>query len=391
MDHQRIFIFSFFALLAFVTYELYAVLAPFLTPIAWAILLAFLAHPALIALNRAIRSRSLCALLITLIIALGVILPAVSLSAVLAREAQSLYVTLSHVSGSDDLARASDWIQGTRPGAKLATALATHGIKLEDEVRKIGIVSVTTVSNYLVKHGGAAASNVASFMFHFVIAMLTLFYLLRDGESWYDGIRALTPLEEADKLAVFESLRLTLSAVMRGLMLTALLDGLALGLGYLVLGVPYWELLSLLTAAAGLLPIGGTALVWLPIAGYLAFTAGWAPAILLMAWAAVVLALVDNVVKPLAMGHGTGLPTVALFFGLAGGVEAYGPLGIFAGPAIIAVFASLLHVYRRTYIEEETLAGATSESTPPDASSVLVETTTVVIPDPVSSGAAKLT
>jgi predicted PurR-regulated permease PerM len=384
MDHQRIFVFSFFALLAFITYELYAVLAPFLTPIAWAILLAFLAHPALVALNRIVRSRSLCALVITLMIALGVILPAVSLSAVLAREAQSLYATLSHVSGGDNLARASDWIQSTRPGAKLAATLASHGIKLEDEIRTIGIVSLKTVSNYLVKHGGAAASNVASFLFHFVIAMLTLFYLLRDGESWYDGIRELTPLEEDDKLAVFDNLRLTLSAVMRGLMLTALLDGLALGLGYLTLGVPYWELLALLTAAAGLLPIGGTALVWIPIAGYLAFTVGWTPAILLVAWAALVLALVDNVVKPLAMGHGTGLPTVALFFGLAGGVEAYGPLGIFAGPAIIALFASLLHVYRRTYVVEE-ITPATASEAPfaTGSAAVIVET--------IPAGVSKLT
>jgi predicted PurR-regulated permease PerM len=60
----------------------------------------------------------------------------------------------------------------------------------------------------------------------------------------------------------------------------------------------------------------------------------------------------DNVVKPAAMRHGTNLPTLALFFGLAGGIEAYGPIGIFAGPALIAVFAVLLRVYRRTYVSE---------------------------------------
>ena len=53
--------------------------------------------------------------------------------------------------------------------------------------------------------------------------------------------------------------------------------------------------------------------------------------------------------EPIAMRHGTGLPTVALFFGLAGGIEAYGPLGLFAGPAVIAIFGALLQVYRRTY------------------------------------------
>jgi predicted PurR-regulated permease PerM len=190
------------------------------------------------------------------------------------------------------------------------------------------------------------------FLFHFSIALITFFYLVRDGERYYESLRELTPLHDADKAAIFETLRLTLSSVMRGLMVSSLLDGVTLGIGYLVLGVPYWELLAILTAIAGLLPIGGTALVWLPAAGYLLYTSGWTAAIVLAVWAALTLAVVDNVIKPLAMGHGSGLPTIALFFGLAGGIEAYGALGIFAGPAVIAVFAALLRVYRRTYVTE---------------------------------------
>jgi len=49
------------------------------------------------------------------------------------------------------------------------------------------------------------------------------------------------------------------------------------------------------------------------------------------------------------MRHGTTLPTLALFFGIAGGLSAFGPIGLFAGPAIVAVFAALMRVYRRTY------------------------------------------
>jgi predicted PurR-regulated permease PerM len=137
---------------------------------------------------------------------------------------------------------------------------------------------------------------------------------------------------------------------MRGLMLTALLDGVSIGLGYLVCGVPYWALLALATAAGGLLPVGGTAIIWIPVAVYLIFQTGWGTAILLAVWATIALAIIDNFVKPIAMRHGTELSTLALFFGLAGGLEAFGPLGIFAGPAIMAVFAALLKVYRRTYV-----------------------------------------
>jgi predicted PurR-regulated permease PerM len=141
------------------------------------------------------------------------------------------------------------------------------------------------------------------------------------------------------------------------------LDGVTLGLGYLVCGVPYWAFLALLTAAAGLLPFGGTALVWVPVMIYLGYSSTWVSAIGLGIWSMVALAIIDNFIKPLAMRHGTGLPTLALFFGLAGGIEAYGPIGIFAGPAVIAIFAALLRVYERTYVTDS--AGEVIAVAPP--------------------------
>jgi predicted PurR-regulated permease PerM len=362
MDRERIIVLFFFGFLAVITYELYAVLSPFVMPIAWAILLAFLAHPALIVLNRRIKSRTTCAFLLTVVVALGVVLPAVWLSARLVHEAQTLYAGISAVATKGGLHRTSDWIRNTRPGAWIDTILARRGVKLDDEVHFLAIQGAKATSDYIVANGGAVASNVASFLFHFGIALLTFFYLLRDGESYYEGLRELTPLHEEDKAAVFETLRITLSSVMRGLMLTALLDGVSLGLGYLVLGVPYWALLAILTAAAGLLPIGGTAVVWVPIAIYLAFAVGWGYAVAMALWATITLAIVDNFIKPIAMRHGTGLPTLALFFGLAGGIEAYGPLGIFAGPAVVAIFAALLRVYRRTYVSEDAAIVIASET-----------------------------
>jgi predicted PurR-regulated permease PerM len=364
MDRERIIVLFFFGLLALITYELYAVIAPFITPIVWAILLAFLVHPALVWLNRWIKSRSTCALLITLVVAMGVLVPAVWLSTSLVREAQGLYAGLPQAANQGGLASASTWIRGTRPGAWLDALLTRHGIRLDDGIRYLSTEGVKATSDYIVKHVGSVAGNIVLYIFHFAIALTTFFYLLRDGESYYEVLRNLTPLHEEDKAAVFDTLRLTLSAVMRGLMLTALLDGFVLGLAYLMLGVPYWALLATLSAMGGLLPIGGTALVWVPVTGYLVFTAGWGPAIALIIWAAAALAVIDNFVKPLAMGHGTGLPTVALFFGLAGGIEAYGPLGIFAGPAVIAVFAALLRVYQRVYFHEAVAAAEAASPLP---------------------------
>jgi predicted PurR-regulated permease PerM len=69
----------------------------------------------------------------------------------------------------------------------------------------------------------------------------------------------------------------------------------------------------------------------------------------MLVWDLVVVGVIDNLLKPLTIGQGSGLPAVALFFGITGGLEVYGPLGLFAGPAVIAVFAALIRVYRRSY------------------------------------------
>jgi predicted PurR-regulated permease PerM len=351
MNQERIVQVFFFGFLALITWELYQVFEPFLMPIAWAILLAFLAHPALIELDRHLHSRTTSALLITIIVALGVVLPAVWLSERLISEAQTLYGAISGLSTKGGLDRIGAWLRETTMGARLEDMLARHGIRLDDEIKTVVAQSAKVISDYVLAHGTSAASNVAGYLLHFGIALLTFFYLLRDGESYYESLVALTPLHAQDKAAIFDTLRSTLSSVMRGLMLTAVLDGVTIGLGYLVLGVPYWAFLALLTAAAGLLPFGGTTLVWVPVLIYLAYASTWASVIGLAVWSMIALAIIDNFIKPLAMRHGTGLPTLALFFGLAGGIEAYGPIGIFAGPAVIAIFAALLRVYERTYVD----------------------------------------
>ncbi|HVA39807.1 MAG TPA: AI-2E family transporter, partial [Candidatus Binataceae bacterium] len=143
--------------------------------------------------------------------------------------------------------------------------------------------------------------------------------------------------------------RTMLSSTVRGLLLTALFEGALLGAGYLVTGIPDWPLLGAVSGAAGLLPIGGTALVWVPATIYLWFNAGWGWAVALLVWGIIVVGVIDNLLKPMTIGQGSGLPAIALFFGITGGLEVYGPLGIFAGPAVIAIFAALIRVYRRSY------------------------------------------
>jgi len=349
VDRERIIQVFFFGFLALMAYELYALLSPFLMSIAWAILLAFMAHPAQLELRKFIKSRTWTAVIITIAVATGVIWPAIWLSAKLANEAQTLIAQANDFVKNGGMARVNDFMQSSPYLAPILHRYGGAGVDLNTDGPKLLMQGAQGTSEFLIKNLSGVAKNVVAAIIDFSIVLMVFFYLLRDGEDYYKNLRELTPLHDDDKAVVFDTLTSTLSAVMRGLLLTALMQGFTIGIGLLFTGVPYWAFLAVLSAACGLLPFGGTAIVWGPAVLYLGYFSGWTMAIVLTIWSLFWIAIIDNLIKPLAMRHGTGLPTIALFFGIAGGLEAYGPIGIFAGPAIISVFASLLRVYRRTY------------------------------------------
>jgi predicted PurR-regulated permease PerM len=350
MDRERIVQLFFFGFLALMAYLLYQLLTPFLVPILWAMLLSFLFHPLAVETERFVRSRSLAAVLITLATAAIVIVPAIWFTVRLAQEAETLSAVISaKVSAGDLNQQFNDWMAHIPLHDRLGRLLQHMNLSVEKDLPAVAMRGAQLLSQYMANHVGDMARNVMAFIWDFLILLFTLFYFLRDGESYYEGLRSLAPMHEEDQRAVFETLSATLSSVMRGMMVTAALQAVVIGLGLVIFGVPYWAFLSILTAVFGIFPLGGTAWVWVPAAAYIAYASGWTPAIGLVIWCSVAVAAIDNFIKPWAMRHGTELPTLALFLGIAGGLTAYGPLGIFAGPAVISVFMALLKAFRRTY------------------------------------------
>jgi predicted PurR-regulated permease PerM len=346
MDRERIAYIFFFGFLALMGYELYLLLSPFLVPIVWAMLLAFIAHPALLQLERLIRSRTAAALLITAILALVIAVPTAWLSSKLAMEATR--VSLGQFVHQGGFAQAGSQALHSDTIASIESWLEQQGLRIQDVQHWMEKAS-TYLTGYFTANVATLARNLVTFVIDVVIMLFSFFYLLRDGEDYFEFVRALTPLTDEDKAMVFDTLSTMLSSTMRGLLLTALLEGTLLCLGYLVTGVPNALLLGAASGAAGLLPIGGTAFIWVPAVIYLWVTSGWGWAVVLLVWGVIVVGVIDNLLKPITIGQGSGIPAVALFFGITGGLEVYGPLGLFAGPAVIAVFAALIRVYRRSY------------------------------------------
>ena len=145
-----------------------------------------------------------------------------------------------------------------------------------------------------------------------------------------------------NKEVVFQRLAGTVSAVVRGLVVTGGVQGILAGAAFWTLGVPYPLFLGLLIAFLALIPIGGAVLVWLPSAAYLFFSGSWGKALTLFLWGALVISMVDNFLKPLLIGEKTKLPTLFLFLAILGGLVFYGFIGVFLGPVILALFLTFV-------------------------------------------------
>jgi predicted PurR-regulated permease PerM len=193
--------------------------------------------------------------------------------------------------------------------------------------------------------------------------LFTLFFLFRDGpHTWVTIFRAI-PLEEEHKAKIFERLNTTMKAVVRGTLLTAVAQGATAGVTYYLLGVPFSVFLGALSGLLSLLPVGGTAIVWAPVALYLLLSGAVAKGLILIGVGAVLVGLMDNLLQPLLVGGKARLPVLPLFLASLGGLAYFGFLGLFLGPVLLAVVLVTFVIYQEEYQQQGNgmIIGVTSD------------------------------
>jgi len=353
---NQLFVFFFFAAFIFLLYQLYRVFSAFLTPIAWAAILALVFYPLYLLVLRRWKGRSTAAAAaLTILVSACVVIPTVSLSSVVASQSVGLYQQLSAYVSSGKLNETVQGLRESRPG-RMVQRLNRQGWEID--VGEILRGSAERISNFVVAQVTAVARNIASFLLNFTIMVFTLFFFFRDGERMYRGLRDLIPMDPEHKDVIFYRLYDTLSAVMRGMVATAVVQGILTWIGLLLVGVPYAAFLGVLAGFLSLIPIAGPAAVWVPCSIYLALTGDLMRAGILVAYGSLVISLADNILKPLLIGERTHLPTIFLFFGILGGVDAYGFLGIFLGPVLLGAVVAFLNIYKEEYATAESTPGA---------------------------------
>ncbi len=346
MTREQLFAVFFFSFLLFLLYQFYRIVSPFIVPLTWAALMALMFYPAQTTLTTLLRGRQAAAasILTTAVIAV-VIVPMVVVVTLLANESVELFGQATEMLRNEELPHLIDRLRSWIP---LSVQAYMEPYITELDLKSLGLSGANVVSGFIATQLASTAMNVASFLMNLFLMAFALFFFFRDGPRLVSSIRDIVPMEPELKTLLLERLNETLSAVVQGTLVTAAAQGLLAGLGYWVLGVPFAVFLGCLTALLALLPFG-TPLAWGTVAAYLAFSGGYGRAILMAIWGIVGIGTIDNVVRPLIIGGKTSIPTVLLFFGILGGLQAYGLLGVFLAPTVIAILAAFARVYKERY------------------------------------------
>ena len=193
---------------------------------------------------------------------------------------------------------------------------------------------------------GSVISGIMSFILFIIIVVFSLFYFLDHGREIKNTFMEALPLKSAHKDALLNKLKQTITAVVGGNISTALLQGLAGGVIFFILGIPLALFWGLLMAVFAFIPAVGPAVIWLPAAVLLMIMGSGVKGIILIVYCVLVLGYIDNFLKPKLIGDKIKLSSFWIFLGVLGGLQMFGILGLFFGPIILALVITCLEIYR---------------------------------------------
>jgi predicted PurR-regulated permease PerM len=327
---KLIFLASLFAIAAGLAF---LVAWPFLNAIVLAVILAVILQPLFQRLAGVLHP-NWAALLTLFLLLLIVVVPLVLIFALVQNEAQVVYQSLKQSAAADNggwSGALSGWADKTFSWIGLRLGIDPETIRSQVWGR------ANAASSVLLQKTAALVGSFGSIAISLTAMFLALFFFLRDGKKIVHRTADLTPLDSDEVNLLIERLRVAIQANVLGIVAVALTQAFLVGFGFWLFGVPQPALWALVASACSVIPIGGAALVWLPGAIYLLATHHTLPGVLLLAWGAGVVSMSDNFVRPWVLSGRVNLPPFLLFIALLGGVQVFGPIGIFLGPLVLSI------------------------------------------------------
>lgn len=334
MEHKTLEKSFFFGLLLLTGVFALIVLKPFLLVLVVGASLAIVFNPLFHFFQKHFgQMRWLSALLCTIFFIILLTGPLFLLGTVLVHESQTLYTSLISEQGLDPLMQ------------QIQAVVDSFFPFLGINIQEIGVNLASTLSSNL----GIIFTTTVNTVISLIFVVLTLFYFLKNGSIWKEAMVRFSPLSNTADEKIMNRLIHAVNGVIRGYLLIALAQGILMGIGLWIFGVPNPALWGSVAGIMSLVPTVGTSVVSVPAMVYLYATGHHGQAIGLLVWAVGLVGLIDNLLNPVLVGKKVDIPALLVLFSVLGGIALFGPVGILVGPLVISLLFALFDIYKTEY------------------------------------------
>ena len=313
---------------------------PFLASVVWALALAVLFTPLQIWLKKKLKYNGLAALVAVFIISSLVIVPALFVGQQLAMQVASGAQLIQSKVESGEWRR----VINAQPTLIPIVKKIEQQVNLPETVKSFTLMVSDSVG-YLIK--GSIFQIVS-----FILTIYLLFFFLRDALLIKQNIVELLPLSNSQSQQLLLRINDTIHAIVYGTLAIAAVQGLLGGLMFWVLGLPAPMLWGVIMSFLAVIPMLGTAVIWLPAAIFLMLNGQWTQAIILLLWGTLVIGTVDNLLRPMLVGNRLKQHTLLIFLSLVGGLILFGSSGLILGPIVLASALFLIAAQTELIVNE---------------------------------------
>lgn len=353
MDRKVFFALITFAFSLFALWLVYTIVGPFLRPLGWATVLGLLTYPLYRQLHKLVGEReTLAAALMTPGVVLTLILPVVGLMVLLTQEIITFSQLLRQASAAGpllDLSHFQDlpWI---RPMLDRIQPLVD---RLNLDIPAMVGPAAEKLTAFALDYSRAMVANFFTFVIKLLLMVVALFFIYRDGERFVKGFWSVVPLDSDSREVLASTVKRVLTAVIYGIFLTCLVQGILGGIAFWFTGLPSPVLFGAVMVLLAPVPMVGTALIWGPGAAYLFLQGETVMAGVLVGWGVLVISSIDNFLRPLFISGRGKVPILLVAIGVLGGLVSFGLIGVITGPLVLALFLALFDIYKARFFPAE--------------------------------------
>ncbi|MFH0712136.1 MAG: AI-2E family transporter [archaeon] len=309
------------------------ILKPIIIPIIFGLLFAYIFNPVHKKIKSKVGGKNIPALILMIGLTIIIVIPVLYFVPIIIKQAFNTYVQLQ---GFDFVNFLSKFSQ--------SDLSATIGKSIDNIIGQTFSAFLNQFKNLLI--------NFPSFLLQFAVFLFTFYFAIRDSNELKQYLSTLSPFSKETEKKFLKEFRGITNAIVFGQVLIGIIQGLALGVGLFILGVPNVIILTFVACLVSIIPILGSWFVWLPVSIFLLLSNQTFAGIFLLLYGALFIGMIDNLLRPYILSKQSNLPIALSVIGTIGGLYFFGIAGLILGPLILAYVLIIIEFYQKGKLKD---------------------------------------